>query len=150
MVLKRREPKKAGQKPLMTKPLTILEVMQKRNPLMKKVNTPSVNIFIGNVINIINGRKNALMMPIEEGCHNSGNWTDYLNSPYNVSNNKNCQRIYQPFYQNTSHVSPLLSSWKNSLCVLRPQALSSRLLTGHPQQSTKWESRYFPLSQQSW
>ena len=63
MVLKRREPKKAGQKPVMTKPLTILETVKKRKPLMKKVNTPSVNIFIGKVINIINGRKNALMIP---------------------------------------------------------------------------------------
>lgn len=30
---------------------------------MKKVNIPSVNMFIGSVINIINGRKNALIIP---------------------------------------------------------------------------------------
>ena len=30
---------------------------------MKKVNTPSVNIFIGKVINIMHGRKNALIIP---------------------------------------------------------------------------------------
>ncbi len=30
---------------------------------MKKVNTPRVNIFTGKVINIINGRKNALIIP---------------------------------------------------------------------------------------
>ena len=30
---------------------------------MKKVNRPSVNIFMGSVINIINGRKNALIIP---------------------------------------------------------------------------------------
>jgi len=30
---------------------------------MKKVNTPSVNMFIGRVISIINGRKNALIIP---------------------------------------------------------------------------------------
>jgi len=30
---------------------------------MKKVNKPNVNMFIGSVINIINGRKNVLIIP---------------------------------------------------------------------------------------
>jgi hypothetical protein len=56
-------PQKAGQKPVITKPLTILETRRKSAPLIKRVNNPRVTILIGSVIRMIRGLKKALIIP---------------------------------------------------------------------------------------
>jgi len=62
-MLKRIYPQKAGQKPVITKPLTILDTSRKRAPLIKRVNNPKVTILIGSVTRIIKGLKKALIIP---------------------------------------------------------------------------------------
>lgn len=54
---------KAGQKPSTTKPLTTVEVSQKRKPLIIKVNPPKVKILTGKVRRIRSGLIKALTIP---------------------------------------------------------------------------------------
>lgn len=60
---KRIAPIKAGQKPIIVKPLIKVETNQKRKPLMIRVKSPRVKILIGSVRIMRIGRMRALTMP---------------------------------------------------------------------------------------